>query len=624
MAQPAEELPQLVVPPADAGIQQIERRAAQQQKAAADLDAYHGFRLVDRRDASGITFVHRPPADATSDYKMVHYDHGNAIAVADVDGDDRLDLYFVSQMGGNELWRNQGDGTFENITSRSSGLAVADRVSVGASFADIDNDGDPDLYVTTVNQGNRMFRNAGGGRFEDITDRSGTGHVAHSSGAVFLDVDRDGLLDLFVTNVGRYTSEEIGPGGFFVGYPDAFSGHLIDERTERSVLYRNLGDARFEDVTEAMGIVEEGWNGDATFTDLDGNGFPDLYVLNMQGDDGVWLNIDGKRFVQSREKFFAKTPWGAMGVKFFDWDNDGDFDLFISDMHSDMSNAVSPANEHLKSFMVWEDEHLEGGADNIFGNAFYRNDGDQWTEVSDAIGAENYWPWGLSIGDLNGDGFEDALVTSSMNFPFRYVENALLLNEGGDSFERAEYVVGIEPRKDGPRKPWFKLDCPANADVDAAPLEALKDLLRRCSYVEGTHQVIGTRGTRSAAIFDLDGDGDQDLVTGEFHDAPQVFVSDLSERRKTNFLLIDLEGSASNRDGLGAVIDVKAGPRRFVRQVDGKLGYLGQSSHPIYIGLGDLDGVDSVTVRWPSGATQAMGEQIKLNELWTIREPSDR
>ena len=447
----AQQLPTLVTPQVDPGIQQMERRAAQQEEDAAEIEAFHGFRLTDQREASRITFTHQPPADATSAYKMVHYDHGNAIAVADVDGDNRPDLYFVSQIGGNELWRNRGDGTFENITARSPGLGVADRVSVGASFADIDNDGDADLYVTTVNQGNRMFRNAGNGRFEDITEASGTGHVAHSSGAVFLDFDRDGLLDLFVTNVGRYTKDEIGPGGYYVGYTDAFSGHLMDERTERSVLYRNLGNGRFEDVTEKTGILEAGWNGDATFTDLDGNGFPDLYVLNMQGDDGVWLNMDGKRFVESREKLFPKTPWGAMGIKFFDWDNDGDFDLYISDMHSDMSSSVAPPNEHLKSFMTWDDEHLEGGGDNIFGNAFYRNDGDQWTEVSDAVGAENYWPWGLSIGDLNGDGYEDALVTSSMNYPFRYVENAFLLNEAGSAFARAEYLVGIEPRAAGPR-----------------------------------------------------------------------------------------------------------------------------------------------------------------------------
>ena len=616
-----QDLPELVTPLADPGVQQIDRRAAQQRQAADQIAAFHDFRLTDRRSASGITFVHEPPADAASAYKMVHYDHGSAIAVADVDGDDRPDLYFVNQIGGNELWRNRGDGTFEHITARSPGLAVADRVSVGASFADIDNDGDPDLYVTTVNQGNRMFRNTGGGRYEDITERSGTGHVAHSSGAVFFDYDRDGLLDLFVTNVGRYTRDQTGPGGYFVGHADAFSGHLMDERTERSVLYRNRGDGRFEDVTEATGLLEDGWNGDATFTDLDGNGFPDLYVLNMQGDDGVWLNMEGKRFVESRAKYFPKTPWGAMGVKFFDWDNDGDFDLYISDMHSDMSNAVSPANEHLKSFMTWDDAHLEGGDDNIFGNAFYRNDGERWTEVSDTIGAENYWPWGLSVGDLNGDGYEDALVTSSMNYPFRYVENALMLNDGGRSFARTEYVVGLEPRAAGPHKPWYQIECPTKTDIDSAPLEAVKDLWRRCGYLEGTHQVVGTRGTRSAAIVDLDGDGDQDLVTGEFHDVPQIFVSDLAERRPSNYLLLDLEGTASNRDGLGAVIDVRAGDRRFARQADGKLGYLGQSSHPIFVGLGDAGKVDSVTVRWPSGRIQTIQEGIRTNRLWTIREP---
>src|SRR5262249_32874641 len=153
------------------------------------------------------------------------------LAVADVDGDGLYDVYFVNQVGGNELWKNLGGGRFENITA-AAGVGVPGRISVAASFADIDNDGDEDLFVTTVRGGNLLFENDGHGRFRDITKDAGVDLAAHSSGAVFFDYDRDGLVDLLVCNVGRYTTEQKGPDGAFVGLADAFLGHLHPDRFE--------------------------------------------------------------------------------------------------------------------------------------------------------------------------------------------------------------------------------------------------------------------------------------------------------------------------------------------------------------------------------------------------------
>src|SRR5256886_2309788 len=213
---------------------------------------------------------------------------------------------------------------------------MEDAIAVACSFADIDNDGDPDLFVTTVRHGNRLFENLGGGKFRDITAQAGVGYSGHSSGAVFFDYDGDGLLDLFVTNVGVYTTEEKGPGGYYVGRPDAFHGHTHPARAEASILYHNLGGNRFKDVTREVGLVDLGWSGDATVIDPNDDGFPDLYVLNMQGANHLWLNEGGKRFRDETKDYFPKTPWGAMGAKVFDFDGDGRLDLFVTDMHSDM------------------------------------------------------------------------------------------------------------------------------------------------------------------------------------------------------------------------------------------------------------------------------------------------
>src|SRR6185369_2982923 len=219
------------------------------EKATVDqFKVFHSFQFADRLPESGITFVHGIVEDAGKRYKAAHYDHGTGLAVADVDGDGRLDLYFVNQLGGNELWKNLGNGKWKNVTAEA-GVGLGDCIAVSATFADIDNDGDPDLYVTRVRGGNVLFENDGKGHFKDVTKESGLGYAGHSSAAVFFDFDRDGRLDLFLVNVGKYTTETRGKDGSYVAYEDAFKGHMFPERTEKSVLYRNLGHNHFKDVS---------------------------------------------------------------------------------------------------------------------------------------------------------------------------------------------------------------------------------------------------------------------------------------------------------------------------------------------------------------------------------------
>ncbi len=597
-------------------LEDLDRRAAAQLRELEAKPALRtAFRFADRQRESGITFMHKVTDDAAKYWKPVHYDHGNGLNVADVDGDGLLDLYFLTQIGSNELWRNRGDGTFEDITRRA-GVGLAERISVAATFVDLDNDSDPDLYVTTVRMGNVLFENLGNGRFRDRTAASRLGYVGHSSAPVAFDYDRDGQLDIFLPNVGVYTGDAVGTGGYFWGLGDAFQGHLHPERTERSRLYRNLGGLRFEDVTDSVGLVDETWVGDAALVDWNGDLWPDLYLPNMQGDDAYWENVEG-RFVEKAASIFPKTPWGSMGIKVFDADNDGRLDLLLTDMHSDMSEEVGPEREHLKSRMLWEEDVLQGGDDNIFGNAFFHNRSQageplSFDEASDRFGLENYWPWGVSTGDVNADGFEDVLIISSMNYPYRYGINSLKLNDQGRQFVSAEMAVGLEPRRDRQIKtPWFELDCEVEPD-DSHPL---------CEERSGRHRFDGSLGSRTAAIFDLDGDGDLDIVTGEFGASPQVLVSDLSQRHEISTLEVELIGTRSSREALGAVVQVRTGDRVQTRLNDGKSGYLSQSSLPLYFGLGDATVVDEVRVLWPSGA-KSVHELAPNQRRVTLREPA--
>ena len=617
---PAEEAPVrrvIATPTEDLGVLSFPRRVENQRSEAARSSVFSEFSLRDRGPDTGITFRHDIVDDAGRHYKMVHYDHGNGVAAADVDGDGLIDLYFTNQLGGNELWRNLGGGRFEDATERA-GVGLADRVSVAAAFGDAAGDGDPDLCVTTVRGGNALFENLGEGRFRDVTEAAGLSYAGHSSGALWLDFDRDGDLDLFVANVGVYTTDERGRGGYYVGLPDAFSGHLKPERAERSLLYENLGGLRFREVAEARGLVDLGWTGDAVATDFDRDGYPDLYLLDMQGDDAYWKNLGGERFVNETSEHFPKTSWGAMGVAVLDFDNDGRLDLYVTDMHSDMSREVVYEEERNKSIMLWSDEHLQGGDDNLFGNAFYRNLGPdpetgrlRFEEVSDRLGVEVYWPWGVSAGDLNADGWTDLFVTASMNFPYRYQPNSVFLNEKGRRFLDLAFVLGAEPRPGGATQTlWFEVDCSGAESEEPY-----------CEGRSGPYTVTGTLGSRSSVILDLEGDGDLDVVTNEFNAAPQVLVSDLTERREVRWIEIDLRGTRSNRDGLGAFVRVHAGDRVLAFQNDGKSGYLAQSSLPLYVGLGEAEAVDRIEVAWPSGTEQVVEGPIASGHWVEIVEP---
>ena len=339
-------------------------------KSIAGVAAFHDFQFTDRLAESGITFRHRIVDDAGKTYKAAHYDHGNGLAMADVDGDGLLDIYFVNQVGGNQLWKNLGGGKFQDITA-SAGVAVPGKISVSASFADIDNDGDADLYVTTVRGGNMLFENDGHGRF--------TRHLRGVGPRLRRDTRRApcsstttataGSICSSSTSAGTRRTRSAGDGyKYYVGVrgrllrpPEAGAGraqHPVPQRGRQPLRRRLAADG-------AHGHRP----GPATRASVDVNddGWPDLYVLNMQGDDQYYENVGGKRFVKKSRQVFPRTSWGAMGIKVFDFNNDGRLDIFITDMHSDMSETIGPEREKLKSDMKWPESFRGDGQDEHLG-----------------------------------------------------------------------------------------------------------------------------------------------------------------------------------------------------------------------------------------------------------------
>jgi hypothetical protein len=198
-----------------------------------------------------------------------------------------------------------------------------------------------------------------------------------------------------------------------------------------------------------------------------------------------------------------------------------------------------------------------------------------------------------------------------MNYPYRYRSNILLLNNRGEQFLNSEFILGVEPRKDSLyAQPWFTIDC-SGAEKGH----------KECKGQEGEVVFWSALGSRSSVIFDLDNDGDLDIVTNEFNNFPMVLVSNLSEQ-KTNlkYLKIKLTGTTSNRNGLGAQVKLTADGKSITKVMDGKSGYLSQSVYPLYFGLADAKTIEKVEIFWPSGHVQILEGPFELNSMIEIVE----
>jgi len=575
--------------------------------------AASGFQ--ERAREAGIAFrMHSLPKEQGEPFHINLYDHGSGLAVGDYDNDGREDIYFLNQLGPNALYRNVGDGSFVDVTAKA-GVAIGNRISVGATFADYDNDGWPDLFVTTTRGGNVLFHNRGDGTFEDVTAAAGLSHVGHSQTPVFFDYDNDGYLDLFLSNTAHWTTDVFDSAtGYFEGKPDL--GSLLTSAKESNILYHNNGDGTFTDVTDRAGLRGRGWAGDVAVFDYDEDGFLDLFVPSMVGRGQLYRNTGHGTFRDVTAETLGRTPYGAVGCKVFDYDGDGRLDLFVVDMHSDMWMGVDVGHVSLdvarrvqhRRFRTPKGPTINEEAPGLiqiqramfarqgedfdallFGNGLYRNLGHgKFTETAVAAGLETLWPWGVATGDFDNDGHEDVFIPSGMGYPYYYWPNQLMMNNGDGTFHDRAADFGVEPPRGG-------------------------------IYLE--ERVAGrqaTRSSRAAVVADFDGDGRLEIVTNNFNDRPYYFANRFPRR---NYVELRLTGTQSNRDAIGAVVRLWVGKTVMVRQVNPAGGYLSHSSRVVHFGLGDHTKVDRIEIRWPRGIVQWL-DHPEINTLLQIREPA--
>lgn len=559
----------------------------------------------------GVGFSHDAlPVSTVHPKHSMPYFHYGGVATADINQDGWQDLYFLNHHGANELWMNQNGKRFQK--HQSDKIGVPGEFSSGVAFGDIDNDGDPDMYVTTLGGRNRLLENTDGG-FKDITSGTGTGYEGYSSSAVFFDHNNDGLLDLYVVNLANFSSGIQTKGGY--GIQSANMRYWPERWAEPNLLYINQGNGSFRQI-ETRADFPTDWSHDALLVPNPGS-TPGLYVTTLTTVDRVLgYSLTGRLTDDER---FGKLPVGSMGGSVLDYDNDGNLDLYVAEKISDMKFS---RDQRMLPRLMREDAPSEpfnntfGKNSNLtdeglFGSALYDIDNGSVQEVSDETGAETYLPWGVSSGDVNMDGYIDLFVTGGQQYR-QYVPDALLLNNGSGGFEKAGRKAGINPPEESIFTTWYSVDCSNRRNADE--LCSRLDLNTTSGVV-----VKNFKSSRGSVLVDIDNDGDLDIVTNVYNGRPRILENKMSQHSNRNYVKIKLEGETAPPDGTGAVVSLQTSDSKYHRFVDGKSGLTAQSRKPIHFGLDADESPEKVTVTWPTGGINQYDIESN-NEVLSLKQ----
>ncbi len=524
--------------------------------------------LSDVTKETGITFIH---TDGSSGRRYIVESVSSGLALFDYDGDGDVDIYFLNgaplkgtkydKVPRNELYRNEGDWKFTDVTDQAS---VGDTgFGLGVAAGDYDNDGDLDLYVNNYGP-NVLYRNNGDGTFTDVTAQAGVAD-GHKVGAatLFFDMDKDGDLDLFVANYLDFTYEN----------------HLM--RTSKGIpkyagpmdfppmpndLFRNNGDGTFTDVSVVSGVAEhKGWGMGGICADYDNDGDTDVHIVNDVYANFLFENDGTGKFeevglIAGLAYDLHGDDQGSMGVDCGDYDNDGRLDFYQTSYAQELTTL-------------------------------YRNLGDgMFRDVTmiTGAGAETlaHVTWGTGLVDFDNDGDRDIFVACGHlqdnvelydNTAASSVRNILLMNTGDGKF----------------------------VDVSDQSGDGMEVKLR----------------SRAAGFDDLDNDGDIDVVILNSRREPTILRNDSPS--KGHWLQVRLRGVKTNRDGIGAHVKVVAGDLTLVDEVHSGRGYQSHYGMRLHFGLGNREQVDRIEVHWIGGGNDVF-EDIAVDQLLTLIEGSSK
>ena len=500
--------------------------------------------------ARGIDFVHHSGYDGRP---MMPEMVGGGVALADLDGDNDLDLYLVQsgrvdktlsvETSANRLYLNRGDGYFDKVEKAAG---AGDRgYGMGVAAGDYDNDGDVDLYVTNLGP-NVLLQNDGSGQFADVTNEARVGDPSWSTAATFLDLDADSDLDLFVVNYLHWIKnieQDCYVSALFITY----CGPTVYDVPATDRVYRNNGDGTFSDITVTAGINVAFGNGlGVVGADFNGDGLTDVFVANDTMVNQLWMNLGNLRFEEaclfwSCAMDSQGVEKAGMGVAAADVDDDGDSDLLV-------------VNLELQS------------------DSFFRNEGTYFHDATQLAGlgpvSMRHTRFGVTFADFDNDGRLDLyeangkVSVSEASEGDAYAETNTLLrgsiSEGAVRFDEVKPQGGVSPG------------------------------------------LVHT--SRGLAVGDIDDDGGLDLVVTNRDAAPYILVNQASRGNWVRFRVL-----TGNRDAHGATVSLTVKKTRMSRDVQPAASYLAANDPKVHFGLGEEPEVRNVAVRWPGGEKEEFG-----------------
>ncbi|MGA2483522.1 MAG: CRTAC1 family protein [Candidatus Acidiferrales bacterium] len=526
--------------------------------------------LEDVTEKAGIHFKHT----FSSDKKYILESNYGGVLLLDYDRDGWLDIYFTNgssvdmglkgQKSRGALYQNNHDGTFTDVTDKA-GIATPCLFASGGAVGDYNNDGWPDIYITCLG-GNVLYRNNGDGTFTDVTATAGVADGRYSTGAAFGDYDGDGFLDLFVANYVDFHLDDL-PG--FGSAPTCKYRGLDVQCGPRGLkgagdaLFHNNGDGTFTDVSKSAGVDDpNGYYGlGVAWADFNNTGRPDLYVANDSGPDFLYRNDGNGKFTEiGLESGTAVTEDGSeqahMGVAVGDYLHTGRPGLFVT---------------------VFTDEY----------DVLYRNDGnwdfyDVASQSGVALPSLPWVKWGDAFVDLDNDGWLDLFAVTGHVYP----------------------QVDVLPSGGGYRQPKLVHFNQGDGTFCDASSQAGPAILER-------------RVSRGVAVGDLFNDGNMDIVVEDLDGSPMILRNRGVPGR--HWVSFELAGTKSNRLAIGARLKIVAGGMTQTDEIHSGGSYLSQSDLRVHFGLGSATKIDSLEIRWPSGATDTV-KDLAVDKFYAVLE----